>query len=151
MFTFILFQERKKALAMAIVLGVALAVLAAVLVPAVIAAPPRFKTVEARVREVHEGTGPEDPSWVEYKYEYKALTYLVRFEGPTGSLREGGKAPLHINVRQPDMVLRERPQGSEIVALILIAGSSVGVLFVGALVNCIFVFRKEKANADPEL
>ena len=151
MFTFVLFQERKKALAMTIVLGVILAMLAAVLAPAAMAAPPRFKGVEARVREVYEGAGPEDPSLAEFIYEYKAQTYLVRFEIPAGSLREGGKTPLYVNVRQPDMVMREKPQGREIVTLVLITGVSVGALFAGALVNCILVFRKEKEHDDTQL
>jgi len=114
----------------------------------VIAAPPRFKPVEARVQAVHEGTGPADPPWVEYWYEYGVPTYIVRFEEPVGSLRAGGKVTLYANSKQPDMVTRERPPGNDIVTLILIVGASVGVLFISALVNCIFVFRKEKQHAD---
>ena len=148
MFAFVLFKDRKRALAMTIVLGVLLAALAGVLVPAAIAAPPRCKPVEARVREIHEGAGPADPAWVEYIYEYGPLTYFVRFEEPVDSLRLDHEITLYANSKHPEMVMKEKPPESNIVTLILIVGSSVGVLFASTLVNCIFVFRKEKQHAD---
>ena len=142
-------NDKKKALAMTILLGVLLAALAGVMVPAALASPSRFKAVKARVEIVHESEGPADPSWVEYWYEFGVPTYIVRFEGPVNSLGEGDTVTLYANVRKPQTAMLEKPPGSNIELLVTITLASIGLLFVSTAVNCVIVFRKEKADANP--
>jgi len=133
---------------MTAVLGALLAVLAAVLLPAAAAAPPRLKAVEAQVKVIHEGEGPADPSWVEYWYEYGVPTYIARFEGPAGSLREGDRVTLYIDKKQPETVRKEPHPGSYTDLLAWITLVPVGLLFAGNLALWILASGKEKRHAD---
>jgi len=144
-----MFRDRKKAIAMTLVLGVLLAMLAGVLLPAAAASPSRFRAVEAYVQAVHGSEGPADPSWAEYRYEFGEQTYIVRFEGSVESLREGDRVRLYANIRLPHVAMQKKPPGSDIDKLVLIILIPIGLLFAGAAVNCVLVFRKEKADANP--
>jgi len=144
MFTFVLYKDRKKALAMAIVLGVLLALL----VPAVITAPPRYVPVDGYVRDYRVNDDPDDPDWVEFAYEYGSLVYFVRFDESVGSLQGGDIVTLYANSKQPELVAKEKPYSSDVRTLLWFALAPIGLMFAGAVVSCVFAFRKEKQHAD---
>jgi len=147
---FFLYKDRKKALAAAIALGLLLAALAGVLLPLMTTrAATDYKPVKARVNALHMGAGAGDPPWVEYRYMYGDLTYIVRFEEPARALREGSRVTLYANARQPDQATKNKPAGSDLGVLLWIAIAPLALLFISALVNCIMVYRKEKKDANP--
>ena len=146
-----MFMDRKKALAMTIVLGVLLAMLAGALLPAVAtqASMGVYKPVKARVHTLHESAGPTDPSWAEYRYTYGDLTYIVRFEEPVRFLREGRRVTLYANSKQPDHAMKDRPAGTNTMTLCWLVIAPVGLLFASTLINYLLIRRKEKKDANP--
>jgi hypothetical protein len=151
MFVFVLFKDKKKALAMTIVLGALLALLAAMFVPAIasgkLKSPPKYELVEAVVLERHVRVAGEASSWTEYRFTCEGRERTARVDGPYGE--PGEMELIYVNPKNLNDIRVISPSKTTNMAMLpWLVISPVALLFAITLANYLSVSKKAKRDAN---
>ena len=151
MFVFVLFKNKKQALAMTLVLGVLLFMITATMLP--LAAKGLFKSVkyeqvEALVLDRHVRKFEGDSSWTEYRFTYGGREYTARADAPYGE--PGETEDIYVNVKDfSDVRYNTPPKTMNAALLPWLVIAPLALLFVITLLNYLSVSKKEKKHANP--